>query len=68
VAGAPCEHRWHGFVFHPKWKDSRCDCWIKVGLQGQLPASTGSFLHPWFFIFTKNGKAIEFYFSRSYID
>lgn len=68
VAGAACEHRWHGFVFHTKWKDSSCNCWIKVGLRGELTPTVQSFEHPWFFIFTKNGRAAEFYLSRSYTD
>jgi len=68
VAGGVCEHRWHGFVFHTKWKDSHCYCWVKVGSVGGLAPTTRNFLHPWFFIFTRNGRAAEFYFSRSYTD
>jgi hypothetical protein len=68
VKSGGCEHRWHGFVLHPKWKDSPCNCWIKVGLGANSLPVTGTFLMPWFFIFTKHGRVAEFFFSLSYID
>jgi len=68
VKSVGCEHRWHGFVLHPKWKDSPCNCWIKVGLGANSLPVTGTFLKPWFFIFTKHGRAAEFFFSLKYID
>ncbi|MDE3190303.1 MAG: hypothetical protein KGL94_05725 [Acidobacteriota bacterium] len=68
VAGGGCEHRWRGFVFYPRWKDSRCNCWVKAGALGGLAPTPRNFLHPWFFIFTKNGRAEEIYLSRSYTD
>ena len=67
--GGGCEHRWHGFVYYPKWNDSPCHCWVKVGTGARSAiASTRSFLKPWFFIFTHHGRADEFFFSRRYSD
>ena len=69
VAGDPCEHQWRSFVFHRRWKDSRCDCWVKVGL-GSKPVTPNGyrFKRHWFFIFTYRGRAAEFYFSANYSD
>jgi hypothetical protein len=67
--GGGCEHRWHGFVLYPKWKDSPCNCWIKVGTAARSAiASPRNFLKPWFFIFTRHGRAAEIFLSRRYID
>jgi hypothetical protein len=70
LAHYACEHRWHGFIFTPKYHDSPCHCWIKVGLQRQsLPATVATFgKQPWFFIYTSHGRVTGFYFALDFID
>jgi hypothetical protein len=70
VATGPCEYRWHGFVFTPKYHDSPCNCWIKVGFGARsLPQTVTSFgKQPWFFIYTKHGRVTGFYFALKFVD
>ena len=70
TAQTPCEHRWHGFVFTPKYHDTPCACWIKVGTQRMsLPATATTFgKQPWFFIYTQRGRVTGFYFTLDFID
>lgn len=63
-----CEHIGTGSCSTPGGRTALCNCWIKVGLGARSLPTTGTFLKPWFFIFTNRGRATEFFFSRSYID
>ena len=67
VPGDTCEHRWHGFVYTPKYHDSPCACWIKVG-SGQEYATAREFGKPWFFIYTRRGRVDGFYFALDFVD
>jgi hypothetical protein len=64
-----CEHRWHGFVYNEWNKGTPCGCWVKVGTRAQsLAVSVSNFNKPWFFIYTKHGRATYFYFALKYVD
>lgn len=64
-----CEHRWRGFVYNEWNKGTLCSCWVKVGTRAQSLAVSGSnFDKPWFFIYTKHGRATYFYFALKYVD
>jgi hypothetical protein len=69
TATRSCEHRWRGFVYNEWNKGSPCSCWVKVGTGPQsLAVSTRNFDKPWFFIYTKHGRATYFYFALKYVD
>jgi hypothetical protein len=69
TATNPCEHRWRGFVYSPYLRESRCRCWVKVGVGPRsLPVTGRNFTKPWFFIYVNHGRVSEFYFSAHYID
>jgi hypothetical protein len=64
-----CEHRWHGFVWNEWIREKPCGCWTKVGLGRQsLPLTTDNFLKPWFFIYVRRGRVVEFYFALKFAD
>jgi hypothetical protein len=65
----PCEYRWKGFVFTPRWHDSSCNCWIKVGVgPNSLGATGANFLKPWFWIYTSRGRVTGFYWALQFVD
>jgi hypothetical protein len=50
-------------------KVTPCNCWVKVGLGAtSLPATGANFLKPWFFIYTRNGRATRFSFVLKFVD
>jgi hypothetical protein len=64
-----CEHRWRGFVYNEWNKGTPCQCWVKIGMGRQsLPVTESNFNNPWFFIYTKHGRAMYFYFALKYVD
>jgi hypothetical protein len=64
-----CEHRWHGFLYNEWNKGTPCNCWVKVGTHPtSLAVSVSNFEKPWFFIYTKHGRATYFYFALRYVD
>jgi len=64
-----CEHRWNGFVYNEWNKGKLCQCWVKVGTQrSTLEVSTRNFNKPWFFIYTRHGRATYFYFALKFVD
>jgi hypothetical protein len=69
TATNPCEHRWHGFVWNERIRETPCGCWTKVGLGAQsLPVTGTNFSKPWFFIYTSHGRVTEFYFVLKFVD
>ena len=69
TAPKSCEHRWQGFVYDEWNKGTPCQCWLKVGTgRRSLPVTQKNFGKPWFFIYTKHGRATRFYFALKFID
>jgi hypothetical protein len=69
TARAPCEHRWHGFVWNAWATDKPCSCWVKVG-EGKrsLPATGANFLKPWVFIYVRHGRVTRFHLAQKFVD
>jgi hypothetical protein len=69
TATAPCERRWHGFVWNALVRDKPCSCWVKVGYgKRSLPATGANFLKPWTLIYVRHGRVTRFHLSRKFVD
>lgn len=69
TATSRCEHRWRGFIYNPRLRESRCSCWVKVGTGARsLTPTATNYTKPWFFIYLRNGRVSGFYFALMYID
>jgi hypothetical protein len=69
TATSRCEHRWRGFIYKPRLRESRCSCWVKVGTDARsLTPTATNYTKPWFFIYLRNGSVSGFYFALKYID
>jgi hypothetical protein len=65
----PCEHRWHGFIYNVRLRESPCNCWVKVGLGARsLPVTGTNLSKPWFFIYLRRGRVARFHFALKYVD
>lgn len=69
TATAPCEHRWHGFVWNAWARDKPCSCWVKVGNGTRsLPATSANFLKPWVLIYVSHGRVTRIYLAQKFVD
>lgn len=69
VGGNSCQQRWHGFLWNAWTRQAPCNCWVKVGLESEsLPVTAANFGKPWFFIYTKDGRASRFHLALKFVD
>jgi hypothetical protein len=49
---------------HPRLRENRCSCWVKVGTAHASLAPTGTnYGKPWFFIYLRDGRVSGFHFA-----